>query len=78
MNFASDNTAPIAPEILAALGAANNGPAPAYGSDDLTAGLRTCLQRSRASLLLRAAGHGISSQRNRPFLCEPARPGALP
>ncbi|MGB0408008.1 MAG: beta-eliminating lyase-related protein, partial [Pseudomonadales bacterium] len=40
MNFASDNTAPIAPEILAALGAANNGPAPAYGSDDLTAGLR--------------------------------------
>ena len=40
MNFASDNTAPIAPEILAALGAANEGPAPAYGGDDLTARLR--------------------------------------
>ena len=39
MNFASDNTAPIAPEILAALGAANEGPAPAYGGDSLTARL---------------------------------------
>ena len=39
MNFASDNTAPIAAEILAALGAANEGPAPAYGGDSLTARL---------------------------------------
>ena len=39
MNFASDNTAPIAPEILAALGAANEGPAPAYGGDAFTARL---------------------------------------
>ena len=39
MNFASDNTAPVAPEILAALGAANEGPAPAYGGDALTARL---------------------------------------
>ena len=40
MNFASDNTAPIAPEILAALGAANEGSAPAYGGDDFTAHLK--------------------------------------
>jgi threonine aldolase len=36
VNFASDNTAPVASEILTALGAANEGPAPAYGSDDFT------------------------------------------
>jgi threonine aldolase len=40
VNFASDNTAPIAPEILTALGAANEGPAPAYGGDDFTAHLK--------------------------------------
>ena len=39
MNFASDNTAPVASEILAALGAANEGSAPAYGGDSLTARL---------------------------------------
>ena len=39
MNFASDNTAPVAPEILTCLGAANAGPAPAYGGDDFTAHL---------------------------------------
>jgi threonine aldolase len=33
MNFKSDNTAAIAPEILAALGAANTGRAAAYGED---------------------------------------------
>ncbi|MFZ8932037.1 MAG: threonine aldolase family protein, partial [Pseudomonadales bacterium] len=33
-------TAPIAPEILTALGAANEGPAPAYGGDDFTAHLK--------------------------------------
>ena len=44
MNFASDNTAPIAPEILAALGAANEGPAPAYGGDELTARLNSRLE----------------------------------
>jgi threonine aldolase len=36
MNFASDNTAPIAPKILEALGAANSGYALGYGSDDWT------------------------------------------
>jgi threonine aldolase len=36
MNFASDNTAPIAPKILEALGAANAGYALGYGNDDWT------------------------------------------
>src|SRR5688500_8197609 len=38
-DFASDNTAPAAPEVLEALVAANRGPAAAYGADDLTARL---------------------------------------
>lgn len=33
MNFRSDNTAAVAPEILAALSEANSGPAAAYGED---------------------------------------------
>src|SRR5205807_6866802 len=37
MHFASDNTAGIAPAILAAIAAANHGSALAYGGDDLTA-----------------------------------------
>ena len=36
MTFASDNWAGAAPEILAALARANDGPAPGYGGDDLT------------------------------------------
>jgi threonine aldolase len=36
MNFRSDNTAPIAPEILAALNAVNDGAAASYGEDPLT------------------------------------------
>ncbi len=36
MNFASDNTAGVAPEILAAIGKASEGFAPAYGDDDWT------------------------------------------
>ena len=35
--FASDNTAGICPEALAALNAANTAPAPSYGDDDATA-----------------------------------------
>lgn len=37
MNFASDNAACIAPEILAGIARANDGPALAYGRDDWTA-----------------------------------------
>ena len=36
MNFASDNTAPVSPEIMAALGQANDGFASSYGADALT------------------------------------------
>ena len=36
MNFASDNTSGIAPEILAAIALANQGQALAYGQDDWT------------------------------------------
>jgi threonine aldolase len=36
MNFASDNAAPVAPEILAAIGRANDGPSLAYGNDAWT------------------------------------------
>ena len=44
MNFASDNTAPIAPEILAALGQANDGSVSSYGADPLTARLTGMMQ----------------------------------
>ncbi len=37
MNFGSDNWAGAAPEIIDAIARANDGPAPAYGGDDLTA-----------------------------------------
>jgi threonine aldolase len=39
MNFASDNTAPISPEILHAIEAASHGHASSYGADDLTKNL---------------------------------------
>ena len=37
MNFASDNTAGVAPEVMNAIAAANAGTAASYGGDDLTA-----------------------------------------
>jgi len=37
VNFRSDNEAPVAPEIMAALSEANRGPAHSYGEDDATA-----------------------------------------
>ena len=36
MNFSSDNTAPVAPEILEAIVRANGGFAPGYGADEWT------------------------------------------
>ena len=39
MNFASDNTAPVAPEVLAAIAEANHGRAASYGADPWTARL---------------------------------------
>lgn len=43
MNFASDNTAGISPEILAALAAANDGAVGSYGADPITARLEAKL-----------------------------------
>lgn len=44
MQFASDNTAPMAPEILEALTRANEGAAPAYGADDWCAAAECALR----------------------------------
>jgi threonine aldolase len=44
MNFLSDTTAPVHPSILAALAEANDGYAPSYGADPLTARLKDQLQ----------------------------------
>jgi len=41
MNFCSDNTSSISPEILDAIGRANAEPAMPYGADDLTAKIQT-------------------------------------
>jgi threonine aldolase len=43
MNFASDNTSGISPEILAALAAANDGVVGSYGADPITARLQAKL-----------------------------------
>ena len=39
MNFASDNTAPVCPEIMEAIAAADAGAVPSYGADPVTARL---------------------------------------
>ena len=44
VNFASDNSAPVAPKILAALQKANAGPMPSYGNDPLTKGVEEKLK----------------------------------
>ena len=44
INFASDNAAPVTPEILAAIGRANAGPAMGYGNDPLTRGVEEKLK----------------------------------
>jgi threonine aldolase len=45
MNFASDNAYGVAPEILAALAAANTGAVPSYGEDPLTAQFGTAMSK---------------------------------
>ena len=40
MNFASDNTAPVVPEVMAAIEAVNHGRMASYGGDEITARLR--------------------------------------
>ena len=44
MNFASDNTAPLSPEILAALASANAGAVPSYGGDPTTTRLTAMMR----------------------------------
>ena len=58
-DFRSDNVAGIAPELLAAIAAANSGTASAYGDDEWTAGLtsRSNTVRNRA---VRPAVHSSS------------------
>ena len=43
MNFCSDNVAGVAPEILAAIGRANEGTMSSYGGDEITARVETRL-----------------------------------
>lgn len=45
-SFASDNNAPVAPEILAAIVAANEGDAVGYGDDEWTARAAACFRRA--------------------------------
>jgi threonine aldolase len=44
MHFASDNTTPIHPRVMAALASANEGHAMPYGDDDITARAKTLLR----------------------------------
>jgi threonine aldolase len=53
-NFASDNTAAVHPAVMAALGAVNDGNAPAYGNDDTTALLTLRLREVFGNRDLRA------------------------
>jgi threonine aldolase len=52
VNFASDNTAPVHPDILAALHEANAGAVPSYGADPITARLRARLNDIFGTTLL--------------------------
>lgn len=45
-SFASDNTAPVHPAVMAALGAVNDGAVPAYGNDPVTARLQDTLRET--------------------------------
>ncbi|RMH45522.1 MAG: low specificity L-threonine aldolase [Alphaproteobacteria bacterium] len=60
MWFESDNGGPVAPAVMAALAAANDGPAPAYGADALTAGalarIRAAFEAPAAAVHLVATG----------------------
>ncbi|NKX70812.1 low specificity L-threonine aldolase [Rhodobacteraceae bacterium R_SAG1] len=60
MHFASDNSGPASPEILAALGAANSGYAMGYGADDemaqVTALIRDIFEAPEAAVYLVATG----------------------
>jgi threonine aldolase len=59
MNFASDNGAGVAPEILAAIATSSRVNAPAYGADEYTARAQACLSEvfeTRVEAFLMATG----------------------
>lgn len=65
MFFASDNTAPVPPQIMDALGAANDGFAPGYGAEtlmqDLRAYLRALFEAPEAEIFLVATGSAANA-----------------
>ena len=66
--FSSDNYAPVLPEVLAALGAVNEGHEPAYGADSVSARAQALLrnefgEHSHAFLVLNGTGANVVSLR---------------
>ena len=67
--FNSDNYAPVLPEVMAALAAANEGHAPAYGADAVTARVEARLREelgedARAFLVLNGTGANVVALRS--------------
>ncbi len=63
MHFASDNTAPVCPEIMRALERANQGVVPSYGADPITAELTARMRDvfERADLAVYPVGTGTAA-----------------
>lgn len=74
MYFASDNTSPAHPAVMAALNAANLGYSKSYGSDDLTAAvtakIRALFEAPEAAVYLVATGSAANAL-SLAILCEP-------
>ncbi len=74
MHFASDNTAGVAPQIMAALEAANAGNVPSYGADALTEAvtvrLREIFEAPQAAVYLVATGT-VANALSCAMLCAP-------
>ena len=67
--FNSDNYAPVLPEVMAALAAVNEGHAPAYGADAVTARVEALLREqlgdeARAFLVLNGTGANVVALRS--------------
>jgi threonine aldolase len=52
MNFASDNTAPVAPNVMDAMVAANQGTCPSYGVDSESEQQALCCQKQNSFMTL--------------------------
>ena len=66
--FASDNYAPVLPEVLAAIGAVNEGHEPAYGADSVSTRVQALLRQefgdhTHAFLVLNGTGANVVSLR---------------